>query len=55
MYKNNFGNNRAMGMISWQGVIGASMSEPHTSELNGNFFVCVCVCVCLYRTFWYLF
>ena len=26
-------------------LIGASMSEPHTSELNGNF--CVCVCVCL--------
>ena len=26
-------------------LIGASMSEPHTSELNGNFCVCVCVCV----------
>ena len=22
-------------------IIGASMSEPHTSELNGNFCVCV--------------
>ena len=27
--------------------IVASMSEPHTSELNGIFFVCVCVCVCV--------
>ena len=25
--------------------IGASMSEPHTSELNGNFCVCVCLSV----------
>ena len=28
-------------------LVGASMSEPHTSELNGNFRVCVCVCVCV--------
>ena len=28
-------------------VIGASMSEPHTSVLNRNLCVCVCVCVCL--------
>ena len=42
----------------WQGgggecikIIGVSMSEPHTSELNGNFCVCVCVCVsvCIVR------
>ena len=26
-------------------LIGASISEPHTSELNGNLCVCVCVCV----------
>ena len=25
-----------------KGMIGASMSEPRTSELNGNFCVCVC-------------
>ena len=30
-------------------IIGASMTEPYTSELNGIFFffVCVCVCVCV--------
>ena len=26
-------------------AIGASMSEPHTSELNGNMCVCVRACV----------
>ena len=32
-------------------VIGASLSEPHTSELNGGIFlIYICMYVCMYRT-----
>ena len=29
-------------------MYGASMSEPHTRDLNGN--ICECVCVCIVRS-----
>ena len=31
-------------------IVGASMSEPHTSVLNRNLCVCVCVSVCIVRS-----
>ena len=32
-------------------VIGASLSEPHTSELNGRIFlIYICIYICMYRT-----
>ena len=32
-------------ILIWRVVIGASLSEPHTSESNGGFFIyCIFIC-----------